>query len=129
MRQTGRLEDHRNDNAPWQNLVRKLPVSATALANPIPAFRPSTIRTAQDCRSPAPLSLFLMLLAILEIGQPPIFICHAFQPPFGRFMRRKGCLSATDAFKRSEALLFHSSETDDCQFCSQEEARRISNSK
>jgi hypothetical protein len=37
----------------------------------------------------------------LEIGQPPIFLCHRFQRAFGRSMRRKGCLSATDAFERS----------------------------
>jgi hypothetical protein len=47
----------------------------------------------------APLSLFLSLLAILEIGLAPIFLCHLFQYVFGRFMHRKGCLRATDAFE------------------------------
>jgi hypothetical protein len=67
---------------------------------------------------PRAIVFILGLLRILEIGQPPIFLCHPFQLAFGRFMRRKGCLSATDAFKRSEAVLFHPSEIDGRQLCS-----------
>ena len=67
----------------------------------------SAVSSVMDliCRSGtearAPLSLFLGLLAILEICLTPIFLRHHFQRALGRFMRRKGCLSATDAFKRS----------------------------
>jgi hypothetical protein len=65
-------------------------------------------------------SLFLGLLAILKIGLTPIFLSHPFQLAFGRFMRRKGRLSVTDAFKRSEVELFHPSRSDDCQFRSKQ---------
>jgi hypothetical protein len=49
----------------------------------------------------------------LGIGQPDIPL-PSFQLAFGRFVRRKGCLSATEAFKRSEAERFHANGIDDC---------------
>jgi hypothetical protein len=61
---------------------------------------------------------FLLSLMLLEIGLAPIFLCYSFQQAFGRFMRRKACLTATDAFKRSEVGLFHANGIDDCQLCS-----------
>ena len=54
----------------------------------------------------------------LEIGLAPIFLCYSFQQTFGRFMRGKGCLTATDAFKRFEVGLFHANGIGDCQLCS-----------
>jgi hypothetical protein len=48
----------------------------------------NTVNLSHAWRVRAPLSLFLGLLAILEISLAPIFLCHPLQQAFGRFVVR-----------------------------------------